>query len=285
LIELLAVIAIIAVLAALLLPTLSRAKHAADSAACRGNLRQWGLALRMHVDELGVYPEHLWASSLPLAEAGAYWYDQLAPYAGTPRFPVPEHLPSMPREKRGIEVGPGYAHVGGRFWPKWMGGYGYNAFGGCGPPSVEPGTQLGLGGKIIGPPTGARPIKDNEVAAPSEMLAIGDALLWPPPGWSGSNPAAPGLFAHPILSPNYAVALIELGYSYQAVDYNDPAALEWCLARLKRRHAGRWNVVLCDGHVENLKSGQLFDPRRDEVLRRWNRDNLPHRELVSRWLR
>jgi hypothetical protein len=32
--------------------------------------------------------------------------------------------------------------------------------------------------------------------------------------------------------------------------------------------------------VEGLSVGQLFDIRQDAVLRRWNADNLPHRELL-----
>jgi len=51
LIELLIVIAIIAVLAGLLLPVLSRAKESARSAQCLSQMRQIGLAVRLHADE------------------------------------------------------------------------------------------------------------------------------------------------------------------------------------------------------------------------------------------
>jgi prepilin-type processing-associated H-X9-DG protein/prepilin-type N-terminal cleavage/methylation domain-containing protein len=90
LIELLVIIAIIAILAALILPALNHAKASAQSAVCRNNLRQWGIATHLYVVENNelLPPE---GKGTPLESDLARttyqaWYIQLPALIGLPRY-------------------------------------------------------------------------------------------------------------------------------------------------------------------------------------------------------
>ncbi len=105
LIELLVVIAIIAILAAMLLPTLARAREKGQRTLCLSNLKQWGLAQTMYVDDNSAYPTTKIPNSTPGAIGGynednptwndlfnfyyqspkqglSAWFNALPPYVG-----------------------------------------------------------------------------------------------------------------------------------------------------------------------------------------------------------
>jgi len=132
--------------------------------------------------------------------------------------------------------------------------YGYNAYGlGSG----KDGRTLGLGGHQRPDQADApdAPVMESEVAAPSEMMAIGDGLV----GWNERIRDGAHLFWR----------------DSQAAEYNGSTS------RAKSRHQGRANVVFCDGHVEAVVLRSLFEEASDATLRRWNRDNQPHSERLQ----
>ena len=80
LVELLVVIGIIAVLVSILLPSLSRAREAANQTKCLSNLRQLGLAFVMYLNEnKGAFP-YTGRFDIPKNEDWLWWQEQ--PYAG-----------------------------------------------------------------------------------------------------------------------------------------------------------------------------------------------------------
>jgi len=230
--ELLVVIAIISILAALLLPAISSAKARAKRIQCINNLHQLGLGLQVILSNNHGYPLWVDTNIKDNKNPDKYWFTQLEtdglgisnpatnfPYTGVWHCPV-EQQPSL--------------------------SYGYNGFG-----FGSKTNSLGLSGQytinsnmsIIAFP----PIRESEVVAPSDMMAMGETFV----------PNAVGFIR---VSTNVFV---------NSLEKNHHASL---------RHQGKANVVFCDGHIESPTLQFLFEDTIDAALVRWNRDHQPHRE-------
>jgi len=261
LIELLVVIAIIAILAAMLLPALSRAKSAADATVCRSNLRQIGIAVELYRQDLSAYPTALDSRA---------WYDPLQPYVRSPS-PGSDYDPltlTRSASRKSVWVCPGYARIpGGVSFDS--GAYAYNFFGFGFWDFPLGGPALGLGGVNLNkvPPLLWRATRENEVANPSEMIALGDA----PCDLSGTN----GFWS------------LESGMFSVVYRPSPMAGSMEGLARLKnlagRRHSGRFNIVFVDNHLESLRPPDVFDVSQGSIARRWNKDNQAHMDLLPPW--
>jgi prepilin-type processing-associated H-X9-DG protein len=275
LIELLVVIAVIAILAAMLLPALGRAKVEARIAQCKSNLHQYGLGLRMYVDDSKVYPLQDMATSpadsLP-------WFRLLQPYT---RDNWTTSIPGQP-EPPGVHICPDYGRLGGLFivngdpgcGTSSSGSYGYNGCGGSWQYATASGA-LGLGGEVLWGQLGGAPVREGMVVCPSDMIVIGDALLgqWgPAPGLLLGQPVPWGSY---LLCPQGQSEVWEADLSPLAAP--PPGSFEAIqLGFQRQRHGDRWNALFCDGHVEGQTTKGLLDLRSDLVWRRWNRDHLSH---------
>lgn len=279
LVELMVVIAVIAILASLLLPALSRAKQASNTVVCRNNLRQWGFAVSLYTDDYGVYPQHDFTVFGSTRPSGVVWADQLLRYTG-PTWPTetpPLHIP--PGQERGqIHMCPDYTRVGGVFNSQ-SGAYGYNWSGSAMRFDFESNLR-GLAGDQLPPPLIGRPRRESEVVMPVDMIAIGDSAL---------NIGAPGSPLEGKVNGSTDLGFNNLGMTAVCYElYRSPYFEAWkaWAELMKRRHGGRWNMVFCDGHVESLKTRDLYDVRREPILQRWNYDHMAHREqLLGSWPR
>jgi prepilin-type N-terminal cleavage/methylation domain-containing protein len=283
LIELLVVIAIIAILASMLLVTLGRAKEQGYTTRCKSNLRQWGVALAMYVNDSQRYPPYQMKDD---ASATAhYWHQRLQPYTATSAPDWESGVVSSQASKirDSIYLCPSYIRLGGIILGANSWGYGYNQ---SGYNTID--GKLGLGEVIFenagGEPEAeegatfpgvARVVRESEVIAPADMIAIGDAMLY-----SASDFDPPytliysdGQFG---VSPATLLPLLSLTLSWWQASNDDWSAVN----AMKQRHLGIWNVVFCEGHVEGLQAPALWYPR-GNVSQRWNRDHQPHLENLE----
>lgn len=265
LIELLVVVAIIGVLASLLLPALTQAKAAAQSAKCKSNLRQLGVGLALYVDaNEGEYPTD-WLD----ATGGYYWDQLIAPLVDGSDglsgglsggvFKCPAHNPS---EFHG-NVWSGEGRFRGGQTPdlrRYRPSYGYNSFG-YETEEIKNPDRKGLGGVTAIPDASGkiawhRPTREAEVRNPSDMLAIGDgynALAW-------RHSVGKGQFL-------VASSVLMRGAEPYSTDPNAD------VREAERRHRKRLNMVFVDGHVEDGKVFKWYLSMKAEDLRRWRVDN------------
>jgi prepilin-type N-terminal cleavage/methylation domain-containing protein/prepilin-type processing-associated H-X9-DG protein len=244
LMELMVAIAIIGVLSALILSALSGATKLSRRATCAHNVRQQDLAMQEFVQQNHVYPQDS-ETDLNRELGGAD--DSLLPKWENGKWIWETGIWKCPSAVRPAT------------WPTNQGysSYGYNTCGFLGkgtfPNANVTWDAHGLAGQSGPWPGRYPPVLESEVAAPSEMIALGD-------GFMGNENFVEG------------GALIRV---------SDPPRFIWDKKEPWVRHQGKADIAFCDGHVEALTLKSLFQDTSDEALSRWNRDHQPHRELLN----
>jgi prepilin-type N-terminal cleavage/methylation domain-containing protein/prepilin-type processing-associated H-X9-DG protein len=261
LIELLVVVAVIAILAALLLPALSGAKESGRTARCLSNLRQIDLGLEMYVEDAHAYPVFSFGQNGGAVTSLGVWSTHLISYVKQDWTNSLYQCPSY----RGLTLA-------GNSMAVPLGGYGYNANG-----VMFGSSPLGLGGYMTDPSdtNSIKTINEAAVAAPADMIALGDAnLMWVQPAilqdfYGLTGPASYSGYARLDIT------------SRDLTENSGFAGSAGIRQAHQQRHRGTFNVVFCDGHIERPAEAKLFE-NTDSGLARWNNDHLPHADLLNR---
>lgn len=237
------VITIIAILASLLLPALAHSRRIGQTATCRNNERQLGIALATYlVDNNGAFP---FTAYVPAAgpKWAVCWYDALRPYAGN--TPWDRGVFKCPSYKWKIFEGGG--SPAGNDVVSSLGSYSWNGVGALG--GASPG---GLG-SLYFPKAPRGAITDTEIKVPSDMFALGDSKLmegWPN-GFKGGS------------------------WEYPNAYYWDQNSFFITATNLSQHRD--FNMLFVDGHVLEMKRDKVFNSTNSVCLSHWSRDHSPLR--------
>ena len=253
--ELLIVTLLISILAALLLLGLTAAKGKPQRIQCVNHLHEIGLALQEFKTDHSFYPAEL--------DLGAHgetrnWRDSLGYEMNLQKNHHDQgvwHCPAAHRPDDAVWT------VKNKNWAYID--YGYNAFGLGAYTLTE---SFGLAEHWYHPPgTPAKPVgrvNESEIAAPAEMIALGDNFFGGPTVIEDGQQFG------------RASDTVVLTYGFRGYNY------EQSTRRAYARHQGSANIGFCDGHVGSPKLQFLFADSSDAALSCWNRDHLPHRERL-----
>ena len=229
LIELLVVIAIIAILAAMLLPALSAAKKRAAQSACINNQKQFGLGMKMYVDDNGgTFPGIASRHYGYHPEDWIYWRTNTALYPPFEKSPILTSIPGLQKPSLRCPLdfsdSDRLAYTYGDSYGPYLFSYSFNGYG-----LDADGNNLGMS-TVIDSSSGtavAHPFKEGSVKNPAAKIMLAEE-----PGSLNPTESADG-----------SVVVVDGRWvpSDYAGNMTDP---------LTTRHGGKADVTFADGHVE-----------------------------------